>query len=149
MRNTLIVVVGIVLLGLISVWIYFVGGVSAVYPPIKKYEYVGTTNQLLLDIQQNNLSNTSIVSHITDTVGTKENGYAFYMSIEIKNNEMNVLYDIKCQEENGEKTEIKLVSVNDRTNNIVGYQLEDKGVKALVKKFEMYFINPIVLQTSN
>lgn len=45
MRKITVIVCGLILLGFVGTCVYFVGGVSATYPPIKKYQYGASVSQ--------------------------------------------------------------------------------------------------------
>ena len=62
----------------IAIFIYFAAGVSSTYPPIRQYEYLGTTNQFIDGIRKYASTNSDAAFKITDTTGNKKNGYAIY-----------------------------------------------------------------------
>lgn len=139
MKKIVFITFAIALIIVIGVWIYFVTGVSAVYPSIKNYEYSGNINQLVYSMRAYTSTNSNVTFKITDTVDNSKNGYAIYMTIEIKSNKHNIEYGLKCEKNNhgaAAKTIIQLVQAYDKTNNIGGYSKDVKGVKALVDEFD-------------
>lgn len=50
MKKTILISVGLIILALIAIQIYFVSGVSAVNPPIKEYSYRGTVKKFVEEI---------------------------------------------------------------------------------------------------
>jgi len=145
MKKVTIVLSGIFLLGIIALFIYFVTGVSATYPAIKKYRYKGTLNEFIKDIKKlsNNRSNLNV--DIIDTVGNKNNGDAIYLNIETIDKLDDVEYNLRCESSNSNnvliQTAISLVGAYDKKRNIGGYSKEAKGVKMLTEKFDIEVIN--------
>jgi hypothetical protein len=148
MRKIIAITFVVALITVIGIGIYFVAGVSAVYPPIKKYHYLGGVKQLISNIQGYASINPNIVFEITDTVGNSEDGYAFFCDIKLKTiNKNNFIYSFKLNEtkynRENTKTEIYLVYAFDDTNKIGGYQIADEGVASLVSFFESDFLTPL------
>jgi hypothetical protein len=149
MSKTKVIILAISIIGLIiviGVFDYFVSGVSSTYPPIRKYEYKGSFNQLITGIRDYTLSNADVKFKITDTVGNKDNGYAIYLNIETKTNQDSIEYDLKCEEYNSKGnpnlTIISLVEAYNKTQNIGGYSKKTKGVDDLVNEFELNILKP-------
>jgi hypothetical protein len=148
MKTKLIIIIGSVLglVIIISCFVHFVSGVSATYPAIKKYEYSGSFKQLMSNIRNYTSIDSNLSVKITDKVGTKKNGYATYVSIDIKGNPSDIEYSIECEESNSgklTKTTISLVEAYDKTHNTGGYNKEAKGIKPLVNNFDINFITPL------
>lgn len=138
------IIVGLILLSFACVWIYFAVGVSSVHSPIKRYEYLGSLEQLMSGIQRYSSANPDLNHKITDTVGDKENGYAIYMTIEMRSKTRKIMYELKCEEMKYEgesaTTEINLVGAHDMVNKTTGYKIDDTGVKELVNYFDANFL---------
>lgn len=147
METKLIIIVASVL-GLVitfGFFIYFVSGVSATSPPIKQYECSGSVQQLMSNFNQYATVDSNISVNITDKVGTKKNGYATYVNINVKNNRSDIEYSIKCEESDSEKlnkTTFSLVEAYDKIHNTGGYIREAKGIKPLVNNFDVNFLIP-------
>jgi len=143
MKKAIIITIALALIGFISIFVYFVSGVSSTYPPIKQYIYSGTTDQLIVGIRKYTSTNLGVTFTITDTTGNKENGYATYMNIETKN----VEYSLKCEEQNSDgnlsKTIVSLVFAYDRAKNVGGYSKQAKGIGALTDKFDLNVLKPL------
>ena len=146
MRKTVIIVFLLAVLIVIGFFIYFVAGVSSTYPPIKKYEYAGTINQLTTNIRNYASVNSDVSFKITDKVGSPQNGYATYGTIKTKGHGSDIEYSIKCEESNSGnliKTTISLVEAYDITRNVGGYSKEAKGIEPLVNNFDVNFLTPL------
>jgi hypothetical protein len=148
MKTKLIIVISSVLgLGIIIfLFVHFVSGVSATYPFIKQYEYSGSFKQLMSNFNNYAATNSNLSVKITDKVGTEKNGYATYVSIEMKSNQNDIEYSIKCEEDNSgklTKTLINMVEAYDKTHNTGGYSKEAKGIEPLVNNFDVNFLMPL------
>ena len=142
MKKIFIITICLVPLCLIAFFIYFVTGVSYTSPPIRQYEYLGTTNQLIDGFRKYASTNSDVAFKITDTTGSKKFGYAIYMRIETKNIE----YHLKCKEQyadgNLSKITISLGSAIDKARNI-GYSKGAKGIDAIVDNFDSNVLKPL------
>ena len=141
-KNKVILAISIAgLFVVIGCFIYFVSGISSTYPPIRKYEYQGSFNQLITGIRNYTLRNADVTFNITDTVGNKDNGYAIYLNIETKINQDSIEYDLKCEDYNSNGipnlTLISLIEAYNKTQNIGGYSKKAKGIDGLVNEFEL------------
>lgn len=87
MKKTIFITTGLASISFIAIFIYFVTGVSSVSPPIKKYQYFGSVNQLISGFEKYSSNHSALTFKITDTVGVFENGYAYYLTIKMMNNE--------------------------------------------------------------
>lgn len=121
--------------------IYFVSQFSAVYPPIKQYDFSTNVNDLekiIIDLVE---KEPDFNYSKKDTVGNLENGFAYYMEIEIKNSDCDIIYlikycDSKYSNNNKQHSELKLIHTFDRPNNIGGYKIKENGVKGLLEIFD-------------
>jgi hypothetical protein len=129
----IIIIIAISLVGIISIFVYFVTGISSKYPPIEEYNYSGTLNELITGLRNYAAVNNSVTFKIKDTTGNEESGYATYMSVELED----VEYNLKCEEDhdsNKAKTVIILVGLFDKRQNIGGYSKDSKDINALADK---------------
>ncbi len=148
MKTKLIIIIGSILglVIIISCFVHFVSGVSATYPPIKQYEYSGSFKQLMSNMHNYASVDSNLSVKITDKVGTEKNGYATYVSVDIKSNRSDIEYSIKCEENNSGKlikTTISLVQAYNKTQNTGGYSREAKGIKPLIDIFDVDFLTPL------
>lgn len=139
-KGTLIAIV-IAGISIIGGFIYFVGGVSSTYPPIRKYEYKGGLDQFITSIHDYASTTPTVQYEITDTVGSKDNGYATYIHIEVRNTPSDIEFELKCEEDKHSgiqtKTAISLVGAYDKTKNIGSYSKDAKDADILAKQFEL------------
>ena len=96
MHKIILVITGLIVVGFVGTCIYFVGGVSATIPPIKKYEFSGSVDQLLSGIQKFALTDSDITFQITERTGNKQNGYGTYFDIKIKIDTSIMEYNLEC-----------------------------------------------------
>ncbi len=149
MSKSKLIILAISIIGLIIIigyFVYFVSGVSSNYPPIRKYEYIGSFNQLITGIRNYTLTNVGVKFKITDTIGNKENGFAIYLNIETKTNQDSIEYGLKCEDNskgNSNLTIISLVEAYNKTQNTGGYSKKAKGVDALVNEFELNILKAL------
>lgn len=149
MKKIIIIAATLIVLAFVAVFIKFVGGMSAEYPAVKQYFYSGGVEEFLNHVQTFSAQDSNVISKRTDTTGNVRNGYAYYMSIELKNTSHDVLYSIACKSSNNSLksgTVIKLVMAYDKINNIGGYNKEAKGINPLVDIFDTYFIKPLMTE---
>lgn len=137
--GVVILIIVIVATGIIS-GIYFVSQISAVYPPIKEYNFKLSVNDFEKRIVEIGKKEPTINYFKQDTVGNLKNGLAYYMEIVIKdkNTEINYLIkynDSKYSTDNQQHLELKLIHAFDEFNNIGGYHIEDEGVNKLLEIF--------------
>jgi hypothetical protein len=134
-RIKIIVQIVIALLIVVGIFIYFVSGISSVYPAIKQYEFNGDMKQFENKLDMLTSQNKKVSFSITDTTGNKDNGYAYYYMLNFDNNE----YDLKCEEKefpNSIKAEISIVGAHNFNKRLGGYRIGDDGVKDLVNVFD-------------
>ncbi len=145
MRKAIIIIIGLILMGSIGIWVYFVAGVSSTFPPIKKYQFTGNVSQLLSGIKEYTAINPNVSLKITDTTGDKERGYGIYFDVVEKRSTGDILYNLECEKDNDDgeptKTLIKLIGVfNTKNYKIGGYGIKGNGVKDMVKDFDAGFL---------
>jgi len=141
--------ISIVILIVFGGLLYFATQISATYPPIKEYEFEIPVSDLRIAIKEALKERDKFEYEFTDTVGNKENGYAYYISLRIKGLKMDNYYTIKYEEdEKGfwNKTiisKIKLISAFDKIHNTGGCKSEDTDVAKMTTIFESKFIDKI------
>jgi hypothetical protein len=124
--------------------IYFAVGISSVYDPIKKYEYHGSVNQLIMKINFYSLNNHNVVLEFEDTTGDIQTGYAYYYDVTLKANGDIFNYDLKFEDvAHQDQSEISLVGAHDPIHKLGGYRIKDTGVKQLLYFFENNFIDSL------
>ena len=127
------------LLGFLGTCIYFVGGVSATYPPIITYKYWGPTQQFENDLMNLVQSDSNMVYKKTDTVGSVESGFRMYLTIDDKGK----IYDLRYEKTDDGSTLLKLVGIHSNNYTKGGYQLGDKGVSELLVNYEKDLIKKL------
>jgi hypothetical protein len=141
-RTILIVTIPVMVCGLLAFGglLYFASQVSAVYPPIEKYDYSKSYPELIQKLDALRLADPSLSYTVTDTTGGQDNGYAYYITINDNNgnnhNEYNIAYKTEKSWFAGKETKIYLIGTFDKLKNLGGYKSEDSGVRYLVKTFE-------------
>jgi len=151
MHKIILVITGLIVVGFVGTCIYFVGGVSATIPPIKKYEFSGSVDQLLSGIQKFALTDSDITFQITERTGNKQNGYGTYFDIKIKIDTSIMEYNLECEKSSKGKdvvkTLIQLIGAHNEMNYAVGgYGINGTGVKSMVKDFEIQFLGKLKIQ---
>jgi hypothetical protein len=136
------IIIAVIVVLVIGGFIYFVSGITSGNSVIKKYSYSGSVDEFISHVKDLSLKDAAIVTKITDTTGTLEKGYTYYISIELKSKGNDVLYSIACESSRNvaSETTIELVMAYDKINNIGGYSLEAKGIEPLVNIFDANFI---------
>jgi len=139
MRNLTKILVVLISICFIGGCIYFVGGVSATIPPIKKYIYKGSI------IQFGNLLNTFIVSHsnVEYKITARDSGNLNVnfrdIAIDVKKGTDSLSFGLVCEENstNGVwETELDLVEAMNKTKLTGGYGSKADGLKPLLDYFE-------------
>lgn len=139
------IIIAVIAVLVIGGFIYFVSGITSGNSVIKKYSYSGSVDEFISHVKDLSLKDAAIVTKITDTTGTREKGYTYYISIELKSNGNDVLYSIACESSRNvaSETTIELVMAYDKINNIGGYRKEAKGITPLVNNFDINFLTPL------
>ncbi|WP_423149751.1 hypothetical protein [Rubrolithibacter danxiaensis] len=131
-----------------GLFLYFIYDFTRVYPPLKKYEYSGSMSQFAQDLQKISTTNPQIVFDITDTTGSAENGFAYYIKISIKGLKKNNEYYLAYKEDDSwfsqKETKLNLNGAFDLYRKSGGYKLEDTDVKRLVHLFDQDFYEKLV-----
>jgi hypothetical protein len=138
-----VIIIAVISALVICGFIYFVSRMTPGSSVIKRYSYSGDVKDFISHVQSFSEINSNVVSKITDTTGTAQKGYTFYLDIELKNNQHDILYSIACESnsKNGtSETEIELVMAYDKINKVGGYRKEAKGIKQLVNYFDTNFL---------
>ena len=146
MKKILIVIETLLVIGLVIIFIRYVSRVAPTSTSvIKKYTYPKEINEIIGRIQKFCNEDSCLNARITDTTGTTNTGYTYYLNIEIKKSSRDLLYSIACENNNSSKvpeTTVELVLAYDKINNIGGYNNRAPGVKDLVDYFDTNFIVP-------
>jgi len=153
MLKPTVIIFGIVVILIIGLFIYPFLMISAVYPPLREYEYPVSALKLQSIIFETAQHDTSLLCNITDTTGAKGN-FNYYMNIKLKKEGINYLFCINYNDKskfwnNNQYSELGLVGVFDSTNHYGGYQMQDKGVEKLIDIFDKNFISQIETKFAN
>jgi hypothetical protein len=125
--------------------LYFVGGVSATFPPIRTYNYQGSPAQLVAGIKNLSHSDTGVSYEITSTVGSADIGLATYMTVMFKTTKRNIEYELKYESEDSH-TKIGLIKAYDQEHNIGGYGIKATGMNEILKVFEKDFLEKLKIK---
>lgn len=140
LKKTFVFISLVLTIAIIWVFVYFVAGVSSTYPPIEEYEYSSNVDQIAMAIKNYAANNPNVSFKITDTVGNRKDNYAIYMTIVVKIQKDSIIYSLKCEDDNFNKTNIKLVQAYNQTQNIGGYNRDAQGIKLLTEYFDHIFL---------
>jgi hypothetical protein len=150
MTKLVTIFIGICIVGFIGAFIYFVGGVSSTYAPIKTYDYTGNLDTLVKRLHLLAQDKKSMSFTITDTTGTDKTGYNYYFKLNwITSNPTDTIeYSIVLSKTDhwftANKTVIQLVEAIDLTHLSGGYSQTAKGIQPLVKRFDIYIIPALI-----
>ena len=130
MHKATIIITGLILLCFVGTCVYFVGGVSATFPPIKKYVYHGGFNQLEKVLEK--------YSKLDSSFRFKKDTGFNEIDIDMKRLGANITYGLICKnlDDDTTVTEIDLVMAFDTTNKIGGYGIKADGMKDLLNYFD-------------
>jgi hypothetical protein len=127
--------------------IYFVSQISAVYPPLKEYDFSVNAMELQAMIFEVDQADTNLYCTITDTIGLKDDR-TYCMAIGFK--KLGVNYGVRISYADHKKflsntinSELRLIGVYDSTNKLGGYLPEDNGVPKLIDVFEKEFVSKL------
>jgi hypothetical protein len=144
MKKASIASVVLVVIMLIGAFVYFVTRVSGTSASIKKYRYSGSINQLITGLRKYASDNPDMTFKITDTTGTRTDGYDIYMDIKMIKDKHHLEYSLMCEKSNDNSepaaTKVELVLAYDATNNSGGYRMGARGIKPLVDNFDTDFL---------
>jgi len=142
MEKTTILVGILAFIIVIGAFVYFVSGVSATIPPIKKYQYMGSMNRLITGLGNYASKTPDMTFKITDTAGNRGDGYAIYMNVKMIKDRHQFEYHLKCEENDSKPTITKtaLVFAYDATNNSGGYGMSATGINVLIENFDNDFL---------
>lgn len=148
MKKIIIFALGVALLTGVATCIYFVGNVSAILPSIKEYEYQGNANQLMAKFKLFASIKSNLTFRVGETLCNKSNGYAYDITLKIKDQSDDLLYELKFEEINSIKTKVLLIGAHDLTNNTGGYGIKAVGINILLDKFESKILSPLKKESS-
>ena len=99
MRIALKIIIGIIVFGFIGGCIYIAGGISAIYPPIRKYEFNGSVEQFGNAIRGMAFSDSVINLKISRRDSISDYDGSRDMVLKIRKDTMNVFYDLVCKKQ--------------------------------------------------
>ncbi|MFC1224439.1 hypothetical protein ACFE6N_11560 [Pedobacter sp. BG31] len=147
MGKILIAIYSVIILTALGIVAYFVGGISQQTAPIQDYEYQGSIDELVTDIDKYIKSKPFGKYYITDTVGDISDDYAIRTTIELKVNRDLIEFELKVEPQNKTvkpiKTNVYLTKAYNKTKISGGYQAESVGIKPLVDFFNSNFVPSI------
>ncbi|MEO6177335.1 MAG: hypothetical protein ABIP27_19425 [Flavobacterium circumlabens] len=128
--------------------------ISSTFEPLQEYNYSISKLNLEKSLRSLRLSDSRIEYQITDTTGSKENGYKYYVTLLFKkSNIQNYEYNLNYEEQTGlwknsNTLKLNLVGAFDKSKNTGGYQKNDEDVLKLIEIFEIDILPKINKQTS-
>ena len=135
----------IVFLVLLGGWVYFVGGITSVAPPVKQYLSNANISSSLEEFRRYENTHARTNFRISDTT-ENENEYAIYAIVNIIRDKHNLEFHLKFEEnKSDEKTIIAVTSVFDKSAHTGGYNIKYPEVKELVTVFEKLVWKEIAL----
>ena len=142
--------IGTIFLIIIGGGLYFVSQISAVYPPIKVYEFHECASDLKIEIIKTLDNKDKFEYKFTDIVGNKRNGYAYYVDLRIKGQQIDNNYTFKYYDKkrflrNAIISKIDLIEAIDKIHGTGGYKIDDLDVIRLIGDFEKEFIDKILI----
>jgi hypothetical protein len=146
--------IGILLSVIFSYLAYPILQISSTFEPLEEYEYPISKLNLEESLRNLGLSDSGITYQITNTTGSKGNGYKYYITLLFKkSNIQNYEFSLNYEQQtvlwkNSNILKLNLVGVFDKSKNTGGYQKSDKDVPKLIDIFETDILPKINIQTS-
>jgi hypothetical protein len=133
--------------------IYFAGQVSAVYDPIKTYQFGLTREELRGQLFRVIKTQPHWTIKLTDSTGTDKNDLNYYCDIVFMDETSEYKYNINYKKESSfwdskVKLEINLIGAFDVGQKTGGYKTEDTDVNRLTDIFEKEIIKRLSENTS-
>ncbi|MFM2369078.1 MAG: hypothetical protein RL619_1378 [Bacteroidota bacterium] len=134
---------------------YPILNISSTFEPLQEYNYPISKLNLEKSLYNLRLSDSRITYKITDTTGSKGNGYKYYITLLFKKSKIqNYEYNFNYEEQiglwnNSNTLKLSLVGAFDKSKNTGGYQKSDKDVSKIIKIFEIEILPKINKQTSH
>jgi hypothetical protein len=134
--------------GLFGLFAYFAGAVSAVYDPLRSYNYPLSMDELKKGLAQTVRSNPDLTFNLTDSTGLGKGDPYYYADIFVKDAPVEYEFLIKYNKkskwfDNKIKSEISLIGAFDRIHRTGGYRPEDKGIEKLINIFDERLIKEL------
>lgn len=138
-----IILIGLVLIIVIGGFAYFVGGVSATFPPIKKYRYAGTVSQFEKKFNDFVSLHSDIKCEFSRRDSMRSDDGSRDLTIELTRNGNGIEYGFVCDNDSGKvvNAELKLVEAYNKTTIKGGYSSKADGVNELVAYLEKNILN--------
>jgi hypothetical protein len=136
-----------------GLFVFFVGGITAVVDPIKSYSYSLTRDELKQRLVETIKANSNLTFKLTDSTGTDRNDLHYHADILVKVGTEQYEFHIKYNKENKlwdnrVKSEISLIGAFDFGHKTGGYIPEAPGVSRLIDIFEKEVIEKLSKNTS-
>lgn len=128
---------------IIGAWAVHIAYFTHVYPPIKEYNFKGSENELIENL---NSLKTNYQVLITDTTGQYPDDYNIYFDIIEADS---CAYHLKYSIDGEVQIKISLIGVFDLLNSIGGYSNSEEEIILILKnKFERELIEKITITTN-
>jgi hypothetical protein len=142
-----------------SIIIFYLGypilQISSTFKPLQEYNYPISKLNLEKSLLNLRLSDSRITYQITDTTGSKEDGYKYYITLLFKKSSaQNYEYNLNYEQQtilwkNSNTLKLNLVGAFDKSKNTGGFKKNDKDVPKLIEIFETDILPKINKQTSH
>ena len=134
---------------------YPILNISSTFEPLQEYTYPISKLNFEKSLRTLRLSDSRITYQITDTTGSKIDGYKYYITLLFKkSNTQNYEFNLNFEQQtvlwiNSNTLTLNLVGAFDKSKNTGGYQKRDKDVPKLINIFETDILPKINRQTSH
>jgi len=137
----ILIIIGIIVIFVLGIEIYFVSQFSAVYDPLKEFKFPVNAELLKTKIYEIVKNDSNFSCKNTDTIGSVRKGFTYYLDIRYHYKRNKLAFTVKYKNtkhifSKKPTSELSLISVSDSMNKIVGYKNENQNIKNLVKIFE-------------
>ncbi|MEP6929633.1 MAG: hypothetical protein ABI850_06460 [Flavobacterium sp.] len=146
--------IGILFLIIFFYFFYAILQISSTFEPLEEYNYSISKLNLEKSLRTLRLSDSRIEYQVTDTTGSKKDGYKYYVTLLFKKSSIqNYEYNLNYEEQtffwkNSNTLKLNLIGAFDKSKNTGGYQKNDKDVPKLIEIFETDILSKINKQTS-
>jgi hypothetical protein len=128
----------------VSMFVWFVSGVTATIPPIKTYKYIGKPKLLVSDLKMYEATNKYLSVDIIDTLIDEQNTFGYEMIVKYERKGDTLRYHLKCvEDQQSNTTTVELIGAHDLNNDTGGYGLEARGMDILLSDFDTYLVDSL------
>lgn len=117
--------------------------ISCTNPHIKDYEAVGNTRKFEIALGNLTRDHRYLTYKMTDTVGDKDVGFAYYIDLKRINGIDTLLYNIRYEENHQNTLTVGLVGAFDLSKGTGGYGITANGMADIIKVFDTEILKPL------